>query len=228
MRKPFSWGNAAEQWFARVGGYDINYFKIRWCPGQEPQDKATQASTAGNFPGVALICLIRTWRIPAMRRQLPRVSQLRNGIITSRISAPTRRSLAMRSGTRPHLAMCAKPVALTSPPLTWYSRMGTLLRYPVEQLPLQRCGDSVGSGTVGGTSTQVRNEDRLDVLEAMADGRNPMTSAGDPKYRLATPNSLVYRIVNQRRDSPDYHPSVPWAYSTRVRISIAHQIRISS
>jgi len=64
-----------------------------------------------------------------------------------------------------------------------------------------------GRGGTGGIP--VRLEDNLDVLEAEADGRNPAQSAGDPTHPLATPNSLVYRIVNIG-GAPDYHPFVPW------------------
>jgi len=67
-------------------------------------------------------------------------------------------------------------------------------------------------GLIAGRSgnNDERLEDIIDVLEAEADGRNPLQSAGDPTHPLATPNSLAYRIVNIG-GTPDYHPYVPWA-----------------
>jgi prepilin-type N-terminal cleavage/methylation domain-containing protein len=63
--------------------------------------------------------------------------------------------------------------------------------------------------TTRGPVNPIRLEDNLDVLETEADGRNPLTTAADPSRPLATPNSLVYRIVNIG-GNPDYHPYVPW------------------
>jgi prepilin-type N-terminal cleavage/methylation domain-containing protein/prepilin-type processing-associated H-X9-DG protein len=76
-----------------------------------------------------------------------------------------------------------------------------------------------GSGSYQGQGVRMPNgleawDSDLDILETEADGRNPMTSGGDPGLGTASstpPFKLEYRIQPSNPETVDrFHPLVPW------------------
>jgi prepilin-type N-terminal cleavage/methylation domain-containing protein len=199
---PFSWLNTA--FSSRIA--DGNFLKIRFCPGQDPQGKAV---TNGNFP----------WGSTYMFN--PHMAYTSN--INPSGGGPGSKVLTewyhFIKDFSPYKALACDSIYdvgdvnhLRKSGGTYYAAYNMVFKdgHVASIYDKTVYLSLLNRGSVG-NSTQVRLEDNLDVLEALAGGRNPMTSAADPAHPLATPNSLVYRIA-ANGGPPDYHPYVPWYY----------------
>jgi prepilin-type N-terminal cleavage/methylation domain-containing protein len=195
---PFNWMNPLIS--SKIG--DTSYFKIRWCPGQAPQDKAIAAvnpwgSTYMFNPHFAYCGVLALGGGPGTHnptewyRYLKDYSKYR-AIACDNIYEPASVNHVRKSGgiyvDTFNMVFKDGHVASVNDKTVYASL--------------------VSRGPVAGTSTQPRLEDNLDVLETLADGRNPLTSPADPSHPLATPNSLTGRIAGTLGD---FHPYVPWA-----------------